>query len=363
MNDAHSADQEFCFSALRGVQAGKYYFSFICPLGLISTLFKFTDELTSPSMRSQRVLNKSRVPKIARYIVENPSSYVFSSIAASIDDAATRFIPFEGGSGDLGKLYVKMSSQFLINDGQHRRAAIAKAIEADPRLKSESISVVLFLDAGLANSQQIFADLNKNAIRPNKSINVLYDHRDDFSSMVVDIVNQIPVFKELVDLERTQISNRSRKLFTLNSIYDGTRKFLGQKRNVKDFDREESMQLSLKFWSQVVRQFPEWENALNDKISCKDLRDQTICASGLILAAMGIMGNRLMQESTSWLEDLENLSEIDWRRSNEDWEGVAIHNGKLSKKVEHVRETAELIFNSIKASEVNPAIKHLESSA
>jgi hypothetical protein len=70
-----------------------------------------------------------------------------------------------------------------------------------------------------------------------------------------------------------------------------------------------------------------------------------------------------MQESTSWLEDLESLSEIDWRRSNEDWEGVAIHNGKLSKKVEHVRETAELIFNSIKASEVNPAIKHLESSA
>jgi DNA sulfur modification protein DndB len=59
-----------------------------------------------------------------------------------------------------------MSSRFLINDGQHRRAAIEEALKVRPEFGDETISVVFFIDAGLENSQQMFADLNKHAVRP-----------------------------------------------------------------------------------------------------------------------------------------------------------------------------------------------------
>ena len=42
---------------------------------------------------------------------------------------------------------------------------------------------MFFLDVGLRRCQQMFADLNRNAIRPSKSLGVLYDHRDDIAQI------------------------------------------------------------------------------------------------------------------------------------------------------------------------------------
>ncbi len=69
-----------------------------------------------------------------------------------------------GNNKNLGVLEIDMDSSFLINDGQHRKAAIDAAIEEDPTLKEETISIVLYRDKGLERSQQMFTDLNKHAV-------------------------------------------------------------------------------------------------------------------------------------------------------------------------------------------------------
>ena len=56
-----------------------------------------------------------------------------------------------------GKLTVPMTARFIVNDGQHRRAAIEEALKERPELGDETISVVFFLDVGLRRSQQMFA--------------------------------------------------------------------------------------------------------------------------------------------------------------------------------------------------------------
>src|SRR5436309_7853280 len=71
--------------AIRGIQAGREYYSAMCPLKLIPKLFLFDEEEVPSEMRAQRQLNRARVPEIARYLVDNPTEYVFSSITASID--------------------------------------------------------------------------------------------------------------------------------------------------------------------------------------------------------------------------------------------------------------------------------------
>ena len=152
------------FPALKGIQASREFFVIMCPLSVLSKLFIFNDDELPPEYRAQRLLNKSRIPEITSYMVDNPNDYVFSSVTASIDGEFS-FEPFEKASNEnMGTLQVSMDSRLLINDGQHRRAAIEEALKVSPELGKETISVVLFIDEGLNRSQQIFADLNKHAV-------------------------------------------------------------------------------------------------------------------------------------------------------------------------------------------------------
>jgi DNA sulfur modification protein DndB len=162
----------YVFSALKGMQAGREYYVGMCPLKLIPKIFLFDEDELPAELRAQRGINRSRVPEIARYLIENPNEYVFSSITASMDCEA-RFEPIGNKDSLLGRLTIPMTARFIINDGQHRRAAIEAAIKERPELGDETISVVFFQDGGLRRSQQMFADLNKHAVRPTKSIGIL----------------------------------------------------------------------------------------------------------------------------------------------------------------------------------------------
>jgi DNA sulfur modification protein DndB len=130
---------EYVFPAIRGIQAGREFYVSMCPVRLIPKLFSFDDEEIPAEMRAQRILNRARIPEIARYILENPTSYIFSAITVSINGNIT-FEP--NGSEDIGRLKVPMDARFIINDGQHRRAAFEMALKENPELGDETISVV-----------------------------------------------------------------------------------------------------------------------------------------------------------------------------------------------------------------------------
>ena len=59
-------------------------------------------------------------------------------------------------------LHVPMDARLLINDGQHRRAAVEEAMKDCPELRDDHVPVIFFIDKGLKRSQQMFADLNKH---------------------------------------------------------------------------------------------------------------------------------------------------------------------------------------------------------
>src|SRR5579871_3119321 len=76
---------EYVFPAIRGVQGGREYYVAMCPLRLIPRLFLFDEDELKPDLRAQRILNKARVPDIARYIIGHRKTYVFSALTASVD--------------------------------------------------------------------------------------------------------------------------------------------------------------------------------------------------------------------------------------------------------------------------------------
>src|SRR5271167_1172444 len=131
--------------AMRGTMGGRQYYATVISLAEVPRLFKFNDwEQCTPELRAQRVLNKSRVPEIAKYILDNEDGYLFASITASYKCDVT-FKPLDGADGMLGTLEMEFdNANFVINDGQHRCAAIAAALKQNPDLGEESISVLLF---------------------------------------------------------------------------------------------------------------------------------------------------------------------------------------------------------------------------
>ncbi len=326
----------YAFPAIRGVQAGREYFISMCPLRIIPKVFLFDEDELVPEMRAQRTLNKGRIPEMARYIVDNPDDYVFSALTASID-AEIRFESQDDldATSRMGVLHVPMDARFIINDGQHRRAAIERALVENPDLADETIAIVFFLDLGLKRCQQMFADLNRHAIRPSRSIGVLYDHRDDRAAVVRLLVLQSDFFKGLVEMERSALSPRSQKLFTLSAIYHATKALLS---NVEFESRDAAAAAAREYWEAVAAAIPEWQKVKSRKMSAGEVRRDFIHSHGVILQALGHVGRDLFAGGASTLKKrLSALSKIDWSRNNAAlWEGRAMSGGRVSKGGQNV---------------------------
>jgi DNA sulfur modification protein DndB len=346
LSNAHTtaSSYTYTFPAISGIQAQREFFVSMCPLRLLPKLFQFDDEELRPELRAQRSLNKVRIPEIARYIVENPSSYTFSAITASID-GDVQFVSNEGTTGSasrIGTLTVSMDSRFIINDGQHRRAAIEAALQQSPELGDESIAVVFFVDRGLQRCQQMFADLNRYAVKPSASLGILYDHRNATGKVAKHLCLTSSVFKNLVESERSTLSARSRKLFTLSALHFATQELLTDKQ-AEDFPK--ATQLSQEFWEAVCEQIPEWIYVRESKTTAGEVRRDFIHCHAIVLQAIGRAGRSLYEQFPNEVNKrLQRLRKVDWSRSNAQvWEGRAMLGGAMSKASQNVTLTANEI--------------------
>ena len=329
------------FPAVRGVQAGKEYYVSMVPLNVLSKLFSSDiDDVVSPEFRAQRKLNENRIPTIRKYIVNNRDSYVFSALSASIDGKFA-FLPYDGQS-DIGILEIDMDTTFLINDGQHRKAAIEEALKEDSTLGEETISVVFFEDKGLERSQQMFTDLNKHAVKSSNSIATLYDSRDDLAVATKTVISQISFLDQFTDKEKDNLGKNSSKLFTLNNIYKANKRII-KGSEVTEFDE----QFLFDFWNSVVSNIVEWQELMSKEIAKSDLRQNYILCLNITIAAFGKVGayfysNRKINMSKT----LKKLRKVNWSRSNlNDWEGRAIDS---RGKVVSNELAIDLVSNRIK---------------
>ena len=342
--DGNSLD----FTAIRGVQAGSAYYVIMVPLKVVPRLFKFDDEGMPTELRAQRILNKARVPAIATYITNNASEYILSSLCASID-GEIEFEPAatEGPLRAVGKLRIAMSATILINDGQHRRAAIEEAIRERPLLGDETISVVVFADRGLKRSQQMFADLNIHAVRPTKSIKLLYNHRDALAALSREVVAAVPLFRDFTCYDSSSISNRSIKLFTLSSLHQATAEVIGKSSagQVEADDKD----TAIAFWTVVIANMPDWQRVGTREVAAYELRRDYIHAHGVAVQAIAAAGAQLMKSApTAWRARLTKLRTIDWSRANRAlWDNRALVAGKVNKSKNNVTLVTNVVVNAL----------------
>lgn len=333
------------FPVIRGIQARREYYVAMWTLRMLGRISIFDEKELPPELRAQRVLNKGRIPEIAHYILDNPDDYVFSAITASID-SEVEFEPLSDSEKKLGILKVPMDAKFIINDGQHRRAAIIEALDQRPELAHETIAVVFFLDIGLERCQQMFADLNRYAIRPSRSLGLLYDHRNDKARLAKLVIMKSDVFRDIVDMEKSSLAPRSRKLFTLSAFYNACADLVD---GIASGDLNQDASLARGFWEAVAEQFPAWAQVREGRMAASEVREGFIHSHGIALQALGKAGNALLKaHPQNWNKRLKPLSKIDWSRANAPlWEGRSLIGGKVSKVTTNVILTTNVVKNAL----------------
>ncbi len=332
------------FPVIRGLQARREYYVAMWTLRMLRQISIFDEDELPPELRAQRTLNKARIPEISDYIIDNPDDYVFSALTVSIDSEVS-FEPLPG-QDKLGLLRVPMDARFIINDGQHRRAAIIEALEQRPELGHETIAVVFFLDIGLERCQQMFADLNRYAIRPSRSLGLLYDHRNDKARLAKLVIMKSEIFRDIVDMEKSSLAPRSRKLFTLSAFYNACADLVN---GLATGNLVEDADLARGFWETVAEHFPLWGQVREGRIPASEVREGYIHSHGIALQAIGKAGNALLHSHPKdWKNYLSALAMIDWSRNNATlWEGRAMIGGKVSKVTTNVVLTTNVIKQAL----------------
>ena len=326
----------YSFSVVKGTQANREYYIAMVPLGILTKLFQNEEEYIAPEYRAQRCINETRIPEIRDYILNNRNTYVFSALSASIDGN----VHFKESNIDrnLGILEVDMDAIFLINDGQHRKAAIESAIKEAPELAKETIAIVLFKDEGLQRSQQMFADLNKHAVKSTMSLSTLYDNRDDLANAVKEVVFKIPFLSKYIDKEKDNLGKNSLKLFTLANFLRANRRIIRS----SNVGQEDTLFL-IQYWSAVFSNVTEWDKLEKRLLPKCSLREDYILTLSVTLQAFGRLGY-YFYESKSDIAILKQLADIDWMRANKEWFGRAVDNqGKIISNEDAIIKMCNLI--------------------
>ena len=316
----------YTFPAIKGIQAGTEYFVSMVPLSVVPKLFSFSGNDLPAEMRSQRILNKSRIPEMKKYILDNPDSYVFSSLTVSVD-GPIEFTPVNSSTDNtLGTISIPMSARLLLNDGQHRKAAIEAALQEKQSLRFETISIVFFHDLGLEKSQQMFSDLNRYAIRPTKSINVLFDSRDRLAVELCEIIEELPFFRGWVEKEKSTLANRSKALYTLSGLYHGTDALI----NGLNLDAKKEKETIQQFWTEVYNNTNEWQDVIKGVSHSSEIRKRSLCGHSIYLVAVSNVGNKIIKKGNEFSHYLQKLPNIDFRKNNPIWDGTIVVKNQIS---------------------------------
>jgi DNA sulfur modification protein DndB len=149
-------------------------------------------------------------------------------------------------------------------------------------------------------------------------------------------------FKDMVETERSTLSARSRKLFTLSAIYAATRALFA---HMDDETVDNRLGKAIGFWDEVAKQFPEWQLVRERRTTAGEVRRDFIHAHAIALLAIARAGNVLFRSGEGSLKGrIKRLRNIYWSRTNAKvWEGRAMIGGRISKSGQNVVLTGNVI--------------------
>ncbi len=324
---------EFNIPAVRGFQGEHAVYAAMCPIRLLPKLFPVgVDNSTTVESHSFRRANMKRVHEIANYLLENRDDFHMATVTVSIEHKV-RFVAAENAHSKtptIGQLFIPLEARLTILDGVHRIYGVQKALAKNSSLANDAIAMLLHVDPNGSRRRQLFSDTKQHERTTAPSRRIAFDERDELARLTREVIMKVPVFGDAIEMDKTAISNRSRKLFTLSALYQANRELLADRK--KD-SYKQRLKLATEFWIKVAEQIPGWSQIIRSDKSAAEIRANYVHCHAIGVAAIARAGRALLAlHPDDWNKRLTKLSSLDWsRRNTKLWEGRAMIGGRLSK--------------------------------
>ena len=181
-----------------------------------------------------------------------------------------------------------------MQDGIHRLYGLQRAFKMNAALADFCVPLILFEDADGSRRGQIYSDVKRYERSSPQSLRIALDDRDDIARLTREMITEVALFSDSIEMEKTAISNRSRKLFTLSALYQANQTLLSSH---KDEPYEDQLKLAIEFWTTVGAQFPEWQELIRGPRSSAEIRKSYVHVHGVGLAAIASASRMLLQQS------------------------------------------------------------------
>lgn len=204
-------------AALRGEMGDWVYYSALMPLTEVAKRVRFADEIhpkaATLSDLLQRSVNKGRGKEIAEYLIAE-NQRLFNSLVVAVYGGQPEWFAFDNlrakGSGinvddisptakaSVGFLSLSGDEKLYALDGQHRLAGIRLAVEKNPKLAAEEVSVIFVAHKntrdGMERTRRLFTTLNKRAKPVSKGEIITLDEDDAMAITARRLVSDSPLF-------------------------------------------------------------------------------------------------------------------------------------------------------------------------
>ncbi|HAV13931.1 MAG TPA: DNA sulfur modification protein DndB [Opitutae bacterium] len=329
-------------AAMRGVQAGREFYMAMCHMSFIAKHLPYPQNNVPADKVIQRHINKARIPKIAEYLVKYYDDYVLPPIIASID-GEIEWEPLSADSENMqvGILKIPDSADLIINDGQHRCAAIQHALQKRPELKYETLGVIFYIDRGVKRARQMFSDLNGHPVRTNQNINATFDSRQYLPQLTKRVIENSALLRGRVELFASGCAIGSPRIFTISALTKSNRVLLD---GIISQDIETDAAICSRYWTVLEENLPEIEKLVPETITAREIKENYFYPYSIALQTLAAVANQLIKESPdTWEEQLAGIQKINWRRDNNEWEGRAMSGGRLTTGGNHPAFTKNFI--------------------
>lgn len=329
---------EFSLPAVRGFQGRRAIYSAMLQVRMLPRLFPQSTRDTRRSTSDKH--NQNWFQQAAK----NLQDLHLPALTVSVEQKV-RFVASEATdtkSPATGQLQIPLDAPLMILEGAELVQTLQQALAQSPKIADESIAVIFHIDPGGSRRGRLLSDLRRHDRNTAPSQRIAFDEHDDLARLTRELITAVPVFVDAIEMEKTAISNRSRKLFTLSALYQANRTLLADQKE-KPYDQQ--LDLATAFWTEVANQIPGWSEVVSGEQSAADIRANYVHCHAIGIAAIARAGRALLAQSpNAWKKRLKTLSSLDWSRNNTKlWEGRAMIGGRLSKSSSAVARAGNVV--------------------
>ena len=231
-------------SSLRGIIGDWVYYPTLMKLKDIAERVEIAEELYQNKPLSdmvQRYIKRKRGKEIKNYLLQQPQRF-FNSLIVAVHEGDPSWyhlthiksnsqldiedIP-EDVVAEIGILSLNGKERLFTLDGQHRLIGIREAVEANPKLGKDELSIIFISHKtdpeGMKRSRRLFTTLNKNAVQVSKGEKITLDEDDSMAITVRRMVTENPMFMDNRILNNATDNipkNNQTCLTTIGNLYD-----------------------------------------------------------------------------------------------------------------------------------------------